>query len=55
MVVPTIRSGNSAERPVTKSLLDWLPLLIQELNAGAGIDVVWNGTNWLNPSSGETV
>ena len=50
-------SGPTPDRPTFPTGFDSVGFqyLDTDLNAGAGMLIVWNGTNWINPSTGATV
>ncbi|MCM3411453.1 glycoside hydrolase family 55 protein [Metabacillus litoralis] len=55
--VSPLLSGTTTQRPTTSNadLVVGLHYFDTDLNSGAGMDIVWNGTNWVNPSTGATV
>ena len=50
-------SGLTSDRPSFRTGLGVIGFQYfdTDLNAGAGMLIVWNGTNWVNPSTGATV
>ena len=48
-------AGTTADRPVLGLQDISFQYFDADLNAGAGMLIVWNGTNWVNPSTGATV
>jgi hypothetical protein len=53
-VINTNVTGTTAQRPTTGKYTG-LQYFDTSLNSGAGMLIVWNGTNWINPSTGVTV
>jgi hypothetical protein len=53
-VINTNVTGTTAQRPTTGRYTG-LQYFDTSLNSGAGMLIVWNGTNWINPSTGVTV
>jgi hypothetical protein len=48
-------SGTTAQRPASSTILVGQSYSDTSLNSGNGMLIVWNGTNWVNPSTGATV
>jgi hypothetical protein len=48
-------SGTTANRPASGTRFVGMRYFDTSLNSGNGMEIVFNGTNWINPSTGATV